>query len=143
MDPALKCWVLFYRKIMMYFPQECRIGGATYRITYGSNDLISQYAGYISFRKKQITINNTDTSLTTQKEALLHEIMHGIDEAIGAGNRVSEEENSARADYLFSFMRDERNKRIIQWIMNESDEGETVRTKQPEFSRIPIKGTVF
>lgn len=106
----------------MYYPQECRIGGATYRIVYGSNDLISQYAGYISFRKKQITINDTDTSLTTQKEALLHEIMHGIDEAIGAGNRVSEEENSARADYLFAFMRDDRNKRIIHWIMSEKDE---------------------
>jgi hypothetical protein len=143
MDPAVICRVLFYRKIMMYFPQECRIGGATYRILCGSNDLVSEYAGYINFRKKVITINNDDTSLTTQKESLLHEILHGIDELIGAGNRVQEEENTARADALFAFMRDDRNKRIIQWIMNESDEGETIRTKQPGFSGIPIKGTVF
>jgi hypothetical protein len=75
-------------------------------------------AGKIDFNSAKMYVS-TDVNIERQKEIVLHEVLHGIDQIIGAGDRVKEEENIARTEVLFAFLREPRNRAAVEWIMSE------------------------
>lgn len=98
-------------------PVSVRIGGIRYSIVEESSDLNGPYIGYINHVQSRITISDREMGHQMRKSVLVHEIMHGIDEQIGAGDRVSEEENTARANAVFAFLRDPANQSAVRWII--------------------------
>jgi hypothetical protein len=99
-------------------PTSVRLGGLTFPITYEGSNLENRLIGAISLNDVKMFVSN-DVNGERQKEIVLHEILHGIDHIIGAGDRVKEEENVARTEVLFTFLREPRNRAALEWIMHE------------------------
>lgn len=96
-------------------PDKVHILGFDYDVVYESSDLSNSCIGYISYRKHKITVDSS-VSPAKQRETLLHEIIHGIDDAIGAGDRVTEEEHRARVRVMYAWLSDPRNRAALDWI---------------------------
>jgi hypothetical protein len=103
-------------------PESVRIGGFTYKIITESSILADDMVGHIDYRMRRITVQGDGLAIVQKKNTVLHEAMHGIDFEIGANDRVSEEENIARTNAMFAFLREPRNRAAIDWIMDESGE---------------------
>jgi hypothetical protein len=97
-----------------------RLGGLIYKIEYETSNLDPRLSGHIGYLDLKIHIFST-LHEDRQKEHVLHEVLHGIDHAIGADDRVKEEENIARTEALFAFLREPRNRAAVEWIMSEAD----------------------
>jgi hypothetical protein len=101
-------------------PASVRLGGLIYKIEYETSNLDPRYASRIDFENINIHVFST-IHVDRQKECMLHEVLHGIDHIIGCDDRVKEEENIARSEVLFAFLREPRNRAAVEWIMSEAE----------------------
>lgn len=97
-------------------PDNLSISGFDYTIRFEHSELGDQYIGRINHNQLIVTVDS-ETPEQQQRETLIHEILHGVDVAIGAGPRVPEHENAARARTLYSILSDPRNRAAIDWII--------------------------
>ena len=63
---------------------KIKISGVIYDIVYKTNEEMNGLIGTADFNRQLISINETHTK-QTQKIALVHEILHLIDETYGTG----------------------------------------------------------
>src|SRR5437764_14251299 len=96
-------------------PTEVHVGGLRYPIRYETSDLAGDTVGYVSYIYHRITIDSGSSDYLNRR-TLIHEICHAIDRTIGQSSRVTEEENTARADALFALLIDARNAPALEWI---------------------------
>ena len=102
----------------MKYPDTVHIAGFQFRVTEEPNSDF-RLAGEISHQKQRIRIS-TDLAPDETRETLLHEVLHGVDHAIGT--KLSERKVAVLSRALYATLRE--NPVLVAYLMHSGENEE-------------------